>query len=399
MGKLFRAIICEHRKLWQKKSACLCLVIVIVLSSLCAVLLGALDEAKVELPMLSSTPHGSGLFGSETLVEQWIKESEAEKAEEEEPPKQEQAPIPSQSDVSGSDVSASDVSASDSEAQQEQESEPEREPTVVESTFSATERLAKLREKLLMVPDSEKYRIEKQIEQLTRAASIDIYRQRYSLPATDESDWRRFVLVIWLLTPIVAVFAIGFCSDIFAGEYGRGTIRMVLSRPITRIKQYAAKVITAAIFTAILMWVMYLFALLASGELDNNATYVGYINGNVYKTTWINHSLAVLLCNYITVMTAIMLCAMVGNMTRSRAASALSAVALLMVSLLAGEALGSTGSAIIGLLIPVSLDLSLPLEGVANCATLGFSHCAISVGLHLAAFTMAGYMAFRRDAQ
>ncbi|MBE6753960.1 MAG: hypothetical protein E7559_06385 [Ruminococcaceae bacterium] len=386
MGKLFRAIACEHRKLWSKKSAWLCLLLVVLLSAGANALCRSLYSSGENIPALSTSVYWN------MLTEQESEQSDAQIAPDSE--KEETSVAASDSDiqtaVSGTDASVTsptDVFSADAK------------PAAPQNTMSPSERLRELNQKLQEAPRAERYAIEKEIAELTRSASVELYCERYGISTEKQTEWLLMLLVLHIMMPIVAVIAVIFASDMFAGEYTRGTIRMILPRPITRIKQYTAKHITAMLYTALLMWLSYLTALLGADSLNYAADYVGFFNGSVYRTTWGRHSMVVLLCCYVTAYVAVSLCAMVGNITRSRASSVGIPAAVVVTAMLFGGAIGGSGSKLLGMLLPTCIDLTVPLENLANCASLTLSQCAMSVGVHLVLFMILGYTAFRRDSR
>lgn len=418
MGKLFRAIVSEHRKLWQKKSVWLCLAALAALSVGCVLLCGELCESGVKVPVLASSAYGEYLFGGgSSFVAPAPEHPDVPEPQPEQQPEPAGEPV-----VSGATVSVTDIvpgylkkptpSGSDAAAAQTQPEETapaaasappatDQEVEAARYADAAAEQLRALNTELSAAETAaQRADVKARMAKLTRDAAVAVYRARYEVPAgEDENGWRLLILAVWLMTPLAAAVSVLFASDMFAGEFTRGTICMILPRPITRIKQYAAKLITALLFSMLAMWVVYLAVLLASGSLSGSDVYVGFLNDSVYRTTWAKHSLVMLLCNYITVFVCVALCAMVGNMTRSRGASIVAALGLLLIALLGGGVLGSSGADILGWTLPACLDLGAVLESVPYAPEMGFSQCAMSAGAHLAVFVMLGYSFFRRDAR
>ena len=103
------------------------------------------------------------------------------------------------------------------------------------------------------------------------------------------------------------------------------------------------------------------------------------------------------MCCYASVFACLALCAFLGNLTRSRAASAIVPLAVLITGLCFGPWIGAANSSIPALTLFCCIDLATPLCGIGNSTVLGFSECAASLGLHMVLFLLGGYAAFRRD--
>ncbi len=346
MIKLFRSIKSEHRKLWAKRSALWCLIAMMVLGALTTLACSSLDVEKLSIG-------GNDYSYAERL--------------------------------SASAVSSSDASA-----------DPD-----MQYANAAAKRLNELEVKLPLASPSEKYSLQREKSELLYKGSIAAYRAQYGVPEDDSLTCRVQIYALWLLVPLAVLCSVVLTSDMFAGEYARGTIAMILCRPVTRIRQYIAKQITAQLYSALLVLsgfaAVYFTSLGLLGD-DCEKKYVGYMNNSVYETTWMSHTLVVLICCCVTVLAMITLCAFLSNLTRSRTASAMLTMGVLIVSLYMGNMIGDMGSVLSGLSIFSCLDLTIPLCGVANYAPLGFSECAASVGMHIVIFVICGYLSFRRDA-
>jgi len=232
-----------------------------------------------------------------------------------------------------------------------------------------------------------------------RESHISTYRIENGISPAGGGMWRMIQFAIWLLMPLVCCVSCIAASDMFAGEYSRGTIYMNLARPVTRIKQYFAKIFTAWFYGTLLMLAAFLGSILAGALLlgDDGGIYVGCINGEVYSTSWLKHCLAVLGCCTSTVIITITLCAALGTLTRSRAVSALGASAAAFIAVWLGRFIAPSLGLISGLSIFSCLDLTAPLMQAAYYPNLSFADCCVSCGTHLLIFFISGYYFMRRD--
>ncbi len=240
---------------------------------------------------------------------------------------------------------------------------------------------------------------ERQMAQLVREKAVAEYRLEKALPLRDWTGYYSLVLCLWLMIPAAGVMASVFASDIFAGEYSRGTIRMIFSRPVTRIKIYLAKLMTSLLLGWLLLGVSYAAAGIGCGVLmsPSDGVYVGYRNGSVYSTTWSTHLFTVFLCGCGMIAVVIALCAAVGTITRSRGASAAAAVTMALAGMATAPLSGVIDSRIVGLLLPFCYDLTIPLCGVAYNSECDFISCILSLGIHFLVFVVAGYSGMKRD--
>lgn len=241
--------------------------------------------------------------------------------------------------------------------------------------------------------------LERELREATADKAIAEYRLENELTVYDWRGQYALILCLWLLTPLAAVIAVLYASDIFAGEFSRGTIRVIVSRPATRLKLYIAKLMCAGLLATVLLGAVYLAAAIGCGALFGSpqGVYAGYRNGAVYVAEWSSHLFSVFLCCLAAVLVPTALCAAVGNVTRSRAVSAVVGCLLAVCGMYSGRLTGLFDSSLAGLLLPGCFDLTIPLCGTAYNSGCDLTACAVSVALHLGVFLFAGYAGFRKD--
>lgn len=343
MGKLFRAIKAEQRKLWSKGSILGCFVMVFVLSFVLSFMCSVIRESGVDVGSVINNIHAEAAFA-------------------------------------------------------EPESEGWRD--------KLNERLGKLEEeteeivlRLTEASGTEKAVLERRMAQITRDKTVARYRLDNNMALWDWSGSYSLILCLWLMVPIAAVITVIYASDIFAGEFVRGTVRVIISRPATRIKLYMAKMLTALLLGVLLMGVAYAAAGIGCGVLmtPTSGEYVGYINGSAYSSSWGMHVFTVFLCCCGSVAVCVALCAALGNMTRSRGVSGICSAVLAIAGMTVGPAAGFIDSGVIGMALPFCFDLTVPLCATAYGSGCSFLACALSTAIHFLVFSYLGYAAFRRD--
>lgn len=348
MIKLFRAIRAEHKKLWNKKTALIAPVLMVILAFVLTGTGAGLGEWSEALPSPAANRILTDVMYHSTDT-----------------------------------VSASDLTA-----------------YYTEKANAAADRLVQINANIEFTKGRKRYALERERALLLLEGGAARYRVQYGVHDEDSFAGQLAIFCSWLMTPLIALLAVLFASDMFAGEFERGTIRMTLCRPVTRVRQYFAKNLTALMYAILLMlcgpgcsvW------LAISGQGNTlDRSYVGLLNGSVYQTAWVNHLAGALVCCFATVEACILMCAFIGNLTHSRTASALVPLAVLFIGITLAPWIGATDSVIPGFSIFCCIDLATPLCGIGSSMALGFSEYAASLGAHMTAFFLGGYAAFRRD--
>jgi len=343
MGRLFRAFKAEQRKLWSKGNLLGCFVIIFVLAFALAFLCSTVRFAGIEPQGFFLSDHAVPAFENNSSENWRARTEEKIKALEQ------------------------------------------------EISYSA-----------LLLNDAtgpRKAAVERQMAQYVREMQVAQYRLDNSLPVADWAGNYSLILCLWMMTPFVAVFTSVYASDMFAGEYVRGTARIIFSRPITRAKIYFAKLFSAILLGMLFMGVAYAAAGIGCGVLmaPQSGMYVGFLNGKPYQTTWGSHVFTVYLCCCASVALCVALCAAAGNLSRSRGVSAACASVLAIGTVIAAPLGGLINADFVGVLLPFCYDLTVPLCSVPYNSGCSFVACAVSAAVHFLAFSFTGYTAFRRD--
>lgn len=343
MGKLLRAIKAEHRKFWSKGGTVLSFVLVFMLSFGVAFLCAAASDGGE----LAATGVFSNVHGQNAFV---LEESRDWK-------------IHAQAGISEAD-----------------------------------EALDKAAVELARATGSRKALLLRESEIQRRQKAIYEYRLENDLPPDDNRGGFSFILALWLITPIVIFISVIYTSDMFAGEYGRGTMRAIAPRPITRFKLYVAKTITSFLVGFALLLVSAAACTLASGALlGGGGDYVGYSGGSAYSVSFTGHKVQVFLCLLASMAAANAFCAAVGCISRSRAGSAIAAAALVVLGFYLSPALSLINLRIAGFSIIGCIDLTTTLCGVPYSVGCGFPSSALALGAHIAVFLFAGSAGMKKD--
>lgn len=343
MTKLLRAIKAEQRKLWSKGSLLGCFVSVFVVAFAVSFLCSVIQKSDIGAELLPGNVHAAAAFGSKA-AEDW-KEATQSRADE------------------------------------------------IEKLIASTA------VELAESDGVKKSYLELQMSGYLRELAVMEFRLDNELAVMDWSGAYSLILCLWLMTPVVAVISCIYASDMFGGEFSRGTMRMILSRPATRLKIYIAKLFTALLLGGLLLAVAYGASGIGCGIMMEKVegVYVGYVNGSVYSMGWSRHIFLVFCCCCVSVAVSVSLCAALGNIFRSRGISAGLSVILPLMSPIIGRVGCLVDSGILGLALPLCYDLTVPLCAVPYCTECSFITCALSTFAHFLVFVYAGYAGFRKD--
>lgn len=126
--------------------------------------------------------------------------------------------------------------------------------------FNETEKIFRRRRTIVFV-------IATLVISLVILLAIVLLQNKIGVFAITAGQFPYFILNLFagILLPLF-IFAI--TADIFAGEIQDKTLKLVLTRPITRIGIYFAKVISVILFTVVILAVLLLFSIFASFFLD-----------------------------------------------------------------------------------------------------------------------------------
>jgi ABC-2 type transport system permease protein len=122
---------------------------------------------------------------------------------------------------------------------------------------------------------------------LERQIAINQYRLDHKIPPTQETTGWTFINDSTGLISFAGLFTIIVAAGIVASEFGWGTIKLLLIRPIKRYKILLSKYFTVILFGLLIMAILFGsaailgFALFGAG--DGNPAHLAYSNGSVVE--------------------------------------------------------------------------------------------------------------------
>lgn len=120
---------------------------------------------------------------------------------------------------------------------------------------------------------------------LERSIAINDYRIANNLTPFEKYSMWGFVNDVTPIIDIIGMFTIVVAASIVASEFGWGTIKLLLIRPISRTKILASKYFTVLIFGGLLLLTLYVLSVVLGailfGAPDVAAPHLTYMNGKV----------------------------------------------------------------------------------------------------------------------
>ncbi|WP_308315118.1 ABC transporter permease [Bacillus sp. M6-12] len=149
-----------------------------------------------------------------------------------------------------------------------------------------------LEEQLKTVPgEQNKYFIEKQIAE-------NEYRIEKNIAPEDDYNVFGFMTDMMDMIVFVAIFTITIAAGMIANEFSWGTVKLLLIRPISRVKILLSKYIAVLLFSLSMIAVLLVFSFLIGAiffGMGDGSPYLAYIEGEIIEKNHILH----LVVNYL----------------------------------------------------------------------------------------------------
>ncbi|URM34000.1 ABC transporter permease [Cytobacillus firmus] len=133
-------------------------------------------------------------------------------------------------------------------------------------------------------------------EQYLREIALNEYRIQHDISPNEEYSVWGFVSDTSQLIEFAGLFTIIIAGGIVANEFSWGTIKLLLIRPIKRVKILGAKYITVILFGLMLLAVLFGYSALLGGLLfgfpEKVVPYLYYYNGTVEEQSMGLHLIA-----------------------------------------------------------------------------------------------------------
>ncbi|MGE8206134.1 ABC transporter permease [Heyndrickxia sp. NPDC080065] len=129
-------------------------------------------------------------------------------------------------------------------------------------------------------------------KQFQQQIEIKKYRLEHNMGPSDKSTGYSFINDNKMLISFVGLFTIIVAAGIVASEFGWGTIKLLLIRPIKRSKILLSKYLTVVIFGVFMLGILFVssaligFLLFGTGDGSNNV-HLAYTDGHVVEQNMI----------------------------------------------------------------------------------------------------------------
>ncbi len=159
----------------------------------------------------------------------------------------------------------------------------------------------------------------KQLQDAKDAIQISNYRLKNNIQPVDTGSAQSYVNDSSMLLSLISLFATIIAAGIVSSEFATGTIKMLLTRPVSRAKILSSKLLIVMIFAilmAILTWILNFItgAILYGFSSGTNLI----IEGNkVVESSLLAHSMYMYLLTFGEILMSIVFAFMIGSIFRS----------------------------------------------------------------------------------
>ncbi|HJV16467.1 MAG TPA: ABC transporter permease [Bacillales bacterium] len=156
------------------------------------------------------------------------------------------------------------------------------------------ENLKQENEALKQQTESSNSKVEKDF--FKRKIAINEYRIKHKIPPNTSAYhiWD-FVNDASQLILLTGLFTIIISAGIVASEFNWGTVKLLLIRPISRMKILASKYVTVLLFALLTLAILFVFSAIVGGILfrfpEQSSSYLSYVAGKVTEQNMVVHLL------------------------------------------------------------------------------------------------------------
>jgi ABC-2 type transport system permease protein len=233
---------------------------------------------------------------------------------------------------------------------------------------------------------------------VTSRIHVNQYHLTHNLPPTDETLWGNMLKAADLVI-VVTVFTVVIAADSVAGEFGSGTIKLLLIRPVSRSKILLSKYISAIVFSVLLLLVLFISAFLVSGLLqgfhDVGVPFVyASSDGIVHTTNIVQEAISTYLYQCVQMIITVTMAFMISTVFRSSSIAIALSVGIMFA-----------GSSIVSFLSQFSwakyylfenTDLTQYLTGTPNIQGMTLSFSVTVIIVYFLIFNALSWIVFKK---
>ena len=158
-------------------------------------------------------------------------------------------------------------------------------------------------------------------DQLIADKNVAQYRLDHNLKPEDKMTRENFIIDAHGMTSLVTLFAVIIAAGIVAIEFSQGTIKMLLTRPVSRLKVLTSKYVTVLLFGVVMAFVAWLMTVICGFVLfdASGVDYLKWTGSKVVEQSYWVRSIYLMVLAFTNVFVTATFAFMIGSVFRSNA--------------------------------------------------------------------------------
>lgn len=123
-------------------------------------------------------------------------------------------------------------------------------------------------------------------EMIRKEIAINEYRIEHNMPPSEDYSVWSFMSDMIVLIDIVALFTIIIAAGMVANEFSWGTIKLLLIRPISRVKILMSKYAAVLVFALLMLMLLFVFSFISGAAffgIGDPSPYLAYVDGEIVE--------------------------------------------------------------------------------------------------------------------
>ncbi|SEN88119.1 ABC-2 type transport system permease protein [Amphibacillus marinus] len=232
-----------------------------------------------------------------------------------------------------------------------------------------------------------------------RNIAINTYRLENNIPPDSEDNIWTVVEESRAIISLVGLFTIVVASGIVASEFSTGTIKLLLIRPISRVKILLSKYLTVILFSLFLLSITFGLAAIAGlilfGTAPEEAVHLAYQNGQVVERALGLHLMGSYLLYSIDILMLTTMAFMISSVFRNSSLAVGISIFLLTI--------GGTAANILSFyfdwakyILFLNTDLTVYFDGMPNIEGMTLTFSIVMLLLYFVLFHLLAFFFFNK---
>lgn len=132
-------------------------------------------------------------------------------------------------------------------------------------------------------------------EMIKKEIAINSYRIEHNMPPTEDYSVWSFLSDMSFVIDIIALFTIIVAAGMIASEFSWGTIKLLLIRPISRVKILLSKYVVVILFSFMMLSLLFFLSFVVGAAffgISDPSPYLAYVDGEVVEKNQVIHLVA-----------------------------------------------------------------------------------------------------------